>query len=627
MRQRIHPRYFTFAAVLALSLSVLTLSASPAAAQSATHAAMARHAFAAAVDIVRDPADVPSGVGNRPAATVKVELTAQEVVGKLDPASGTSYRYWTFNGKVPGPMIRVRQNDTVEVTLHNRGSSQMVHSIDFHAAIGPGGGAAMSQALPGQTKTFTFRATTPGLYVYHCGTPMIADHIANGMYGLILVEPPGGLPHVDHEYYVMQAEVYTASPKGKAGLQTFSEARLLQESPEYFVFNGAVDALSKQHPMHADAGQTVRIFFGDAGPNETSSLHMVGEIFSRDYQLGSLTSPPLTGVQTATIPPGGAAILELTAATAGQFNIMDHAMARMAKGLMATLEVTGSESAALMHSGPATPAASETVVSGTTAADWVGAPTAELAGTTESVPTENSRAETTTSAAMSGMVMDRSADASMSSSPEALNGCLTLQNDGKVLLKLLHSNKTYRLEAQPLLFEENNNHLVHVTGHSGSVVPDEDPHVPSFVVDSVNQLASSCSANISAAALRKASEHSTGEQSGTTVTVGMGDMSFKPAQIVINAGQEVVWKNTSTVVHNVIDNGKALNKADVERPAQAPAFGSAYLQPGQAFAHKFTVPGVYRYVCTLHEGNGMKGVVIVRAPGAATLARADSTQH
>ena len=214
-----------------------------------------------------------------------------EVVGQLDPASGTTYRYWTFAGKVPGPMIRVRQGDTVEVTLRNDAGSHMVHSVDFHAALGRGGGAAFSQAIPGQSKSFTFQATTLGLFVYHCGTPMIAEHSANGTYGLILVEPAGGLPHVDHEFYVVQGEIYTTQPKGKAGLQQFSDANLTQESPEYFVFNGAVDALTKKHPMRASVGETVRVFFGDAGPNDTSSLHVVGEIFTRDFELGSLTSP------------------------------------------------------------------------------------------------------------------------------------------------------------------------------------------------------------------------------------------------------------------------------------------------------------------------------------------------
>ena len=213
-----------------------------------------------AADIVRDPSDLPSLIGDRGPAVIHVTLTSKELVGVLDPASGTTYRYWTFNGKVPGPFIRVRQGDTVEVTLVNPKDSTMVHSVDLHAVIGPGGGATLLQVPPGQSKTFTFEATTPGLFVYHCGSPMIAQHIANGMYGLILVEPPGGLPRVDHEYYVMQSEFYTTAPKGKSGLQQFSPENLMAENAQYFAFNGAVDSITKEYPLHADEGETVASF-------------------------------------------------------------------------------------------------------------------------------------------------------------------------------------------------------------------------------------------------------------------------------------------------------------------------------------------------------------------------------
>lgn len=266
-----------------------------------------------AADIARDPSDLPPPVGDRPPGVVHVTLTAIEVTGVLDPSSGTTYRYWTFNGKVPGPFIRVRQGDTVVLTLNNDKNDTMVHSIDLHAVLGPGGGAVLTQVPPGQSKTFSFTATTPGLFVYHCGTPMVAQHIANGMYGLILVEPPGGLPHVDHEYYVMQGEIYTTAPKGKSGLQQFSGSNLMQENPEYFVYNGSVGALSSQFPLQANVGETVRIFLGNAGPNATASEHMIGEIFTKVYLFGSLTSTPLTGVQTVGVPPGDAAILELKA--------------------------------------------------------------------------------------------------------------------------------------------------------------------------------------------------------------------------------------------------------------------------------------------------------------------------
>jgi nitrite reductase (NO-forming) len=352
MKISLHYQISFVKAIVSMLLFLFSMTGAPAA-QEITHGGHQTKANTKVVDIVRDPADVPPTVGNRRPSVVQLTLTAEEVVGTLDPAAGPTYRYWTFNGKVPGPMIRVRQGDSVEVKLRNNASSHMAHSVDFHAALGPGGGAAFTQAIPGQSKMFTFQATTPGLFVYHCGTPMIAEHIANGMYGLILVEPEGGLAAVDHEYYVMQGEIYTSAAKGKSGLQQFSDAKLMEESPEYFVFNGAVDALTKTHPMQARVRETVRVFFGDAGPNDTSSLHVVGEIFTRDYLFGSLTSPPLTSIQTASVPPGAAAILEFKASIPGQFPMMDHAMARMAKGLMATFEISGAENATLMHPGPA----------------------------------------------------------------------------------------------------------------------------------------------------------------------------------------------------------------------------------------------------------------------------------
>ena len=230
-------------------------------------------------DISRDPTDLPAPLGKREPQTVRVDLLSAEVEGRL--AEGTTFGYWTFNGKVPGPFIRVRVGDTVDIHLKNSADSSMMHSVDFHAATGPGGGAAVLQVSPGEEKSMTWKALVPGLYVYHCATPMVAEHIANGMYGLILVEPEGGLPPVDREFYVMQGEIYTSEAFGKHGSQEFSVEKLLNEHPEYFVFNGSVGAISKLHPLHANVGETVRIFFGVGGPNFTSSFHVIGEIFDQ----------------------------------------------------------------------------------------------------------------------------------------------------------------------------------------------------------------------------------------------------------------------------------------------------------------------------------------------------------
>ncbi len=625
MKTSLHYRISVVKAVVSLLLVIPAIAA----AEKITHSEHQAKAQTKIADIVRDPADVPPAVGERKPAVVHVTLTAEEVVGTLDPSAGTTYRYWTFNGKVPGPMIRVRQGDNVEVTLRNDANSHMAHSVDFHAALGPGGGAAFTQAVPGQSKTFTFQATTPGLFVYHCGTPMIAEHIANGMYGLILVEPEGGLATVDREYYVMQGEIYTTAAKGKTGMQQFSDARLMEESPEYFVFNGAVDALTKTHAMAAKVGETVRVFFGDAGPNDTSSLHVVGEIFTRDYLLGSLTSPPLTSVQTASVPPGAAAILEFKATSPGNFAMMDHAMARMAKGLMATFKITGSESATLMHAGPATDAISQISprLSGMTAADnaaslrepsvLAAAGNTAAMGMADGSGSEMSMPDMMMAHADNSKLVSDAARghgvkvAKAEASPVDLNGCLRLADDGKAMLQLLQSTEIYRVEARPLLFSQNANRLVHVTGYFGSVVAVEDPHVRSFVVNTVDELAPNCSVKLSAAAIRKTLAKLT--EPAAQGTVGMTDMGFVPAAITVNAGDKVVWKNSSPVIHNVVDDAsKALSVVDVKLPSGAHPFDSGMLQPGRSYSRVFTEPGVYRYVCTLHEGSGMKGVVIVK---------------
>jgi nitrite reductase (NO-forming) len=290
-------------------------------------------------DISKLPTDLPPPIGKRDPQTIRVDLTAVEVEGRL--AEGTTYGYWTFDGKVPGPFLRVRVGDTVDVRLKNSNDSAMVHSVDFHAATGPGGGAASTQTNPGDEKTVKFKALVPGLFVYHCATPMVAHHIANGMYGLILVEPEGGLPPVDREFYVMQGEIYTEAAFGQRGSQDFNVEKLLNERPEYFVFNGSVGALSKLHPLEAKVGETVRIFFGVGGPNFTSSFHVIGEMFDRVYNLGGVLSEPLKGIQTVSVPPGGAVITEMKLEVPGNYVLVDHALSRLERGLSGILHVEG----------------------------------------------------------------------------------------------------------------------------------------------------------------------------------------------------------------------------------------------------------------------------------------------
>jgi nitrite reductase (NO-forming) len=301
-------------------------------------------------DVVRDPTEIPAPIGPREPETVRIDLETVEIEGQL--ADGTTFTYWTFNSRVPGPFYRVRVGDTIEVHLRNLTNSTMPHSVDFHAVTGPGGGAVMTQTAPGEETMFTAKALNPGLYVYHCATPMVAQHIANGMYGLILVEPEEGLPEVDREFYVMQGEIYTNEAFGSTGLLTENIQALLNEDPEYLVFNGAVGALTEQKPLKANVGEVVRIYFGVGGPNFTSSFHVIGEIFDRVFDQASLTSPALTNVQTTLVPPGGATMVEFGLEVPGNYILVDHALSRLQRGLAGYLVVEGAENPEVFNGTP-----------------------------------------------------------------------------------------------------------------------------------------------------------------------------------------------------------------------------------------------------------------------------------
>jgi nitrite reductase (NO-forming) len=289
--------------------------------------------------IVRAPTDMPPPIARDQPAIVKVELETIEKLARI--ADGATYRYWTFNGQVPGPMFRVRVGDTVVVTLKNAEDSAMFHNVDFHAVTGPGGGGRATMAEPGETKGFTFKALKPGLYVYHCATPVHAQHVANGMYGLILVEPARGLPKVDREFYIMQGEIYTEEAFGSQGELSASHQKLIDERPEFYVFNGAVDGLTTEKPLTAKVGETVRIYFGVGGPNKTSSFHVIGEIFDKVYNLGSLTSAASADVQTVTVAPGGSTVVDIKLEVPGTYLIVDHALSRLERGLLGFLKVDG----------------------------------------------------------------------------------------------------------------------------------------------------------------------------------------------------------------------------------------------------------------------------------------------
>lgn len=336
-------------------------------------------------DISRSADNLPPPITRKENQKVLVELETKEVIAELAP--GVTYEYWTYNGTVPGPFLRVKEGDAVEIRLRHSDEghhgtadtnhsfaidafplnaayahepeeetedSHMTadehaeaghakHSVDLHAVEGPGGGAVLMQTATGETHAFQFKAIRPGIYVYHCASPHIPTHVANGMYGLILVEPKDGLTKVDHEYYVMQGELYTKGKFGEKGHQEFDLEKLQAEHPEYFVFNGRVGALAGKGALQSKVGETIRIFFG-VGPHIAANFHIIGGILDKLYPEGDIISPPHRNVQTTIVPPGGAMMAEFKLEVPGKYLLVDHSLSRaIDKGALGEIIVTGPE--------------------------------------------------------------------------------------------------------------------------------------------------------------------------------------------------------------------------------------------------------------------------------------------
>ena len=290
--------------------------------------------------------NVPPAV-NRGADTVVINLQAKEYVGDL--AEGVKYSFWSFGGTVPGPMARVRVGDSVEFHLSNAKSNTQPHNIDIHAVNGPGGGAAFTTVDPGQEKTFTFKAKAAGLFIYHCAAGAIVDHISNGMYGLVLVEPEGGLSKVDREYYVMESEFFTSEPEN--GVAAFDIQKGLDEHPSHVVFNGKAGGLLGKNALKAKVGETVRIYFGNIGPNGISSFHIIGEIFDKVYNEGGFNGATGKNIQTTLVPSAGATIVEFKVDVPGAYALVDHSIYRVAKGAIGHLVVEGKEDPNVIRQG------------------------------------------------------------------------------------------------------------------------------------------------------------------------------------------------------------------------------------------------------------------------------------
>lgn len=297
-------------------------------------------------DIAKAPDDLPPPTGRSKQKTVKITLKAQEVISTL--ADGTDYVFWTYNQTVPGPLLRARVGDTIELTLSNHPTSTHQHSIDLHAVTGPGGGAGLTKVKPGESKTISFKALNPGVFVYHCASGNVPTHIANGLYGLIIIEPEKGMPNVDREFYVVQGEFYTSGSIGEKGLQDFSPGKMLNESPEYIVLNGRVKSLTARNSLKAKTGETIRIFFGNAGVSKIASFHIIGEIFDRVYPEAALNTIH-SSVQTTLVPSGGAVVVELKLESSGTFILLDHAISRIDRGAYGLLQVDGNQDPDLLR--------------------------------------------------------------------------------------------------------------------------------------------------------------------------------------------------------------------------------------------------------------------------------------
>ncbi|MFZ6746747.1 copper-containing nitrite reductase [Undibacterium sp. JH2W] len=290
--------------------------------------------------VLTSPPFVPPPIKRNHPAKVIVEL---EVVEKeMAISEGVKYMFWTFGGTVPGSFIRVRQGDTVEFHLKNHPSSKMPHNIDLHGVTGPGGGASSSFTAPGHESQFTFKALNEGIYVYHCATAPVGMHVANGMYGLILVEPPQGLPPVDREYYVMQGDFYTTGKYREKGYQPFDMEKAIDEKPTYVLFNGAEGSMTGDKALTAKTDEKIRLFVGNGGPNLVSSFHVIGAIFDKvRFEGGSNFQK---NVQTTLIPAGGAAVVEYQTKVPGSYVLVDHSIFRaFNKGALAIMKVDGAE--------------------------------------------------------------------------------------------------------------------------------------------------------------------------------------------------------------------------------------------------------------------------------------------
>ncbi|MCL6523892.1 MAG: nitrite reductase, copper-containing [Thermoflavifilum sp.] len=292
--------------------------------------------------VAADPSKLPPSPTYNSPQVHEVHLTVEETLAELK--KGVIFRFMPFNGQVPGPMIRVRQGDTIDLHFTSSKKNKYPHNIDFHSVYGTGGGAVALTVGPGQTKHIRFKVMYPGAFIYHCAVPDLDMHISSGMFGMMVVEPPEGLPPVDREFYIGQHEVYVKPPVNDHTEALFDMESMLQEIPTYVVFNGAFNGLTAERygPMQAKQKERVRIFFVNGGPNLSSSFHPIGNVWTHAWRDGGLANSPEKYLQTINVPPGSCAVVEMDLPVPETIHLADHSITRYARqGLRADIVVSG----------------------------------------------------------------------------------------------------------------------------------------------------------------------------------------------------------------------------------------------------------------------------------------------
>lgn len=294
--------------------------------------------------VAADPRDIPPPINRNRPVTHDITLESRDVVCEIEP--GVEFMYMTYGGQVPGPMIRVRQGDSINLTFRNNSQNTLLHNVDFHAVYGTGGGAPATLCPPGQSRELHFKLLYPGAFIYHCAVPNLDEHISSGMFGMIVVEPPEGLPEVDHEFYLGQHEVYTGKEAGEEGYHEIDVESMKAENPTYVLLNGEKRALTADNygNMKTEVGDTARIFMVTGGPNLTSSFHAIGNVWTKAWREGAIASEPEEYVQTCEVPPGSCGIFEMDFPVPEESYLVDHALSRYnRKGMLGIIEVEGEE--------------------------------------------------------------------------------------------------------------------------------------------------------------------------------------------------------------------------------------------------------------------------------------------